>query len=171
MYNFQQDLTLQGAWRRLWDHPGTLLAKQVSRLIFKSVLPMFADLGWLWDSILIPFGSLLMPWQGPWGHPGAPQETDSKNHKRIIFGDLLFDHLFTIFSYFSDALFLCLFATSLLPASWCQNACKPQFRRFQGKPKSIKKRKKKERAKVKAKRHQMNALNPNPLAPAQSKRR
>ena len=32
----------------------------------------FIDLGWQFDSILAPWGSLLAPWQGPWEGHGAP---------------------------------------------------------------------------------------------------
>ena len=65
----------EASWRR--HHGGGIhlrfspLAKQFSRLILKSVLLIFIDLGWLWDSILVPLGSLLIPWEDPWDHPGA----------------------------------------------------------------------------------------------------
>ena len=75
---------------------------------------MFADLGWLWDSIFVPFGSLLMPWWGPWGHPGAPQETDSKNHKKTHFLGPPFHYIFSLFWCFVFVSFCNLSPTSFL---------------------------------------------------------
>ena len=31
------------------------------------------DLAWLWDFLLVPLGSLLIPWEGSWDNSGAPK--------------------------------------------------------------------------------------------------
>ena len=66
----------EASWRRhhgggihlRFSPPCQTVSKTDSQIRFT----IFVDLGWLRDSILVPFGLLLMPWEGPWDHPGAP---------------------------------------------------------------------------------------------------
>ena len=84
MYNFQQDLTLQGARRRLWDHPGTLLAKQVSRLIFQI---RFTDVCWFGVAVGLHFRTSWLTFDAlagslgpPWSASGNRLKKSQKDH-------------------------------------------------------------------------------------------
>ena len=79
MHNFQQDLTLQGARRRLWDHPGTLLAKQVSRLIFQI---RFTDVCWFGVAVGLHFRTFWLTFDALAGSLGPPWSASGNRLKR-----------------------------------------------------------------------------------------
>ena len=118
MYNFQQDLTLQGARRRLWDHPGTLLAKQVSRLIFQI---RFTDVCWFGVAVGLHFRTFWLTFDAlagslgpPWSASGNRLKKSQKNH---FWGPPFrppFHYIFLLFWCFVFASFCNLSPTSFL---------------------------------------------------------
>jgi len=82
---------------------------------------------------LTPLGSLLMPWEGPWDHPGPPREPDPKTQKDHFVGRPFQPRFYYIFVLFR-ALLSHVFQASQMMSRCLQNVRKgvPQLHILDG---------------------------------------